>query len=344
MATIKSQIAVVGATGLVGLEIQKILQERYSGLISSGQLQVKLFASSARPGDKVLALSDSWGELAKCDYILNASSSEVAVELREKLKPNQVLIDNSSAHRMDPEVPLIVPEVNLELIDSNPSVIANPNCTAILLCVALKPLMEFGLQRVVVSTYQSASGAGVKGLEELDAQLNNFNPEQLKKNDCPVFGFPLAGNVMSHNTEIRGMDVVGSGYNEEEWKVIEESRKIIGILHLAISATCLRVPVRRAHTESITVDLKLEVSLEKLREAYSQASGIKIVDDWENNHFPMPLESQNQDLVYVGRIRKDATIGRAVHLLISGDQIRKGAATNAVQIMEALMKRRGQLD
>ena len=323
------KIAIVGATGLVGLEMKNILPEYLP------KAEVFLFASHARPEDNVLDLSQSIDILKTCDYILNAANSEVALELKEHLGPEQILIDNSSAFRLEPGVPLIVPEVNGEFLKSRPQIVANPNCTAILLCVALNALKEPGFTRVVVSTYQAASGAGIKGLEELDAQIKAVGlGKEIPKPE--VFPAQLFANVLSHNSPIRPENIMGAGYNDEEWKVVEETRKIIDIRHLAISATCIRVPVRRAHTEAVMVDMKSEITLEELRKAFASAPGVKVVDDWNANHFPMPLEAQNQDLVYVGRIRKDAFLPRTVHFMISGDQLRKGAATNAIQICKYL--------
>jgi len=330
MSVQENAVAIVGATGLVGLEMQDILKSR-------SNLDIKLFASTERVDEKsevkILALSKSFSELAKCRYVLNAASSDVAETLKENLSSEQLLIDNSSAFRMYPEVPLVVPEVNGECLKSKPQIVANPNCTAILLCLTLNRLKTFGLQRVTVATYQAASGAGIKALEELDLQLKAMGcGDRVPK--AEVFPYQLANNVLSHNTQIRDEGGIGAGYNEEEWKVIEESRKIIDILHLPISATCIRVPVRRAHTEAVSVDLSRELKLEELREAFKNAPGIRVVDDWKSNHFPMPLEAEGQDEILVGRFRKDPSLAKTVHFMLSGDQIRKGAALNAIQIMD----------
>lgn len=322
-------VGIVGATGLVGLEMRKLLADYVP------QAKVFLFASKERPTEGILDLAQSAAQVSQCDVLLNAASSELALELRQKLLPHQILIDNSSGFRLDPEVPLVVPEVNGELLRSQPRVIANPNCTAILLTVALKAVQQWGLGRVIVSTYQAASGAGIKGLEELESQAKAV--AQGEKVPAPqVFPFQLFNNVLSHNTAIHPEGEEGAGYNDEEWKVVQESRKILGEKSLNISATCIRVPVKRAHTESVTVDLVKEVSLKDLRAAFAQAPGVKVVDDWTRNHFPMPLESQNQDLVLVGRIRKDPNLAKTFHFMLSGDQIRKGAAANALQILKAL--------
>lgn len=322
------EVAVVGATGLVGIEMLKILNEpEYKG-----RYKPVLFASTARPEQGVLELKANVKQLQKCAYVLNGATSEVAEFLAENLVPGQVLIDNSSRYRMDPGVPLVVPEINGDLLKSAPSIVANPNCTAILLCLTLAPFKEAGLARVVVSTYQAASGAGIKALEELEAQLKALGRgEPLPRPE--VFPFVLAGNVISHNTPVRADDVAGAGYNEEEWKVIEETRKILNIRHLPISASCMRVPVRRAHTETVTVDLKEELPLSEFTRLMSQAKGVTVVNEPTKNHFPMPLEAENENLVRVGRMRKDASLGKTYHYMLAGDQIRKGAALNAIQIM-----------
>ncbi len=324
-------IAIVGATGLVGLEMKKLLPEFFA----AGTYKTFLFASKERPTEGVLELGANKKILDQCDAVLNASSAEVALTLRAGLQAHQVLIDNSSALRLDPAIPLVVPEVNGECLKKNPRLIANPNCTAILLTVSLAPLKKFGIERVIVSTYQAASGAGIKGLEELELQIQaagNSRPMPQPQ----VFPAVLLGNVLSHNTPIHPEGESLAGYNDEEAKVIEESRKILGLPELKISTTCIRVPVKRSHTESVSVDLRSPLSLAELRETYSRAPGIKVTDDWSKNHFPMPLETQNQDLVFVGRLRQDPFLSQTVHYMISGDQLRKGAATNALQILRDL--------
>jgi aspartate-semialdehyde dehydrogenase len=198
--------------------------------------------------------------------------------------------------------------------------------------MTLNPLKAWGLSRVIVSTYQAASGAGIKGLEELDKQIQQISRGE-KPQGGPVFRYPLAGNVMSHNSPLRTEDTLGLGYNEEEWKVIEETRKILEIRSLPVSVTSMRVPVKRAHTEAVTVDLKQDPTLDELKQAFQNAEGLKWVQDFSTNHFPMPIEAENQNDVLVGRLRKDVTLGKTIHYILSGDQLLKGAAWNAVQIM-----------
>ncbi len=329
----KTRIAIVGATGLVGQEARRLAAE----ILSPHQAELVLFASSSRmteDGAQVHALEQSADLLKTCRYVLNAANAEQARWVQERLSPSQILVDNSSAFRMDPEVPLVVPEVNAEALSSIPKrVVANPNCTAAILCVALKPLQKFGIERVVVSTYQAASGAGLTGLQELEAQLERW---QQAPSTWPteVFGEPLLLNVLSHNSKVRpeGSED-GALYNDEEWKVIEESRKMLSAPDLWISATCVRVPVKRAHTESVSVDLAQDVGLETLREIFRNAPGVAYVDVPEERKFPSPQRAQDQDLVLVGRLRQDASRSRTVHMLIAGDQLRKGAASNALQII-----------
>jgi aspartate-semialdehyde dehydrogenase len=323
------KLAVVGATGLVGQELLALLKSDPK----TSALKIDLFASQNYPDQKVLALDENWERLREADVIFNMASSETAQALREKKNPQQIVIDNSSAFRMDPEVPLVVPEINSELLAAKPKYIANPNCTTILLTLPLQVLKPLGLKRVIVATYQSASGAGKEGLEELRRQASGDDG-----GDYPVFGFPLHQNILSHNSRVRPEGQVGSGYNEEEWKVIEETRKILQIRHLPVSATCMRVPTERAHVEAVTVDLEENISLAEIRDLFLKAPGIRVVDNWTKNHFPMPLEAQKQGDVLVGRLRLDSGSDQTLHFILAGDQLLKGAALNAYQIYLAYLK------
>lgn len=338
------KLGIVGASGVVGQEAWKLAAE-----FLGNEVEVVGFASSERTlenGQKVLALESSEAELQECDWIINAANSEMGHWLRERLKPGQSLVDNSSAFRMETDVPLVVPEVNGKLLDSyTGQVIANPNCTAAILCVALSALKPWAIQRVIVSTYQAASGAGIAGLQELEQQLKIVAQEggespDFSKVSTEVFGEVLAANVLSHNSASR-MNAAAPGYlyNDEEYKVVQETNKILGEPDLQVSATCARVPVIRAHTESVTVDLESDCSLEEVREAFSSAPGVQVVDDFQNGSFPSPLKAQNQDLVLVGRIRRDIQRSRSWHFFIAGDQLRKGAASNALQICRLLQQK-----
>jgi len=241
-----------------------------------------------------------------------------------------VVIDNSSAFRMDANVPLVVPEVNPQAVASHRGIIANPNCTTILMAVAVWPLHKVRpVQRIVVATYQSASGAGARAMEEMKDQARAILQGETPKTD--IFPYPLAFNLFPHNTPINDL-----GYCEEEMKMVNETRKIFGSQEIRISATCVRVPVLRAHSEAINLEFAEPFSPIEAREILKQASGVKLVEDWQANYFPMPAEASGKDEVLVGRIRQDISHPCGLEMWLSGDQIRKGAALNAVQIAELL--------
>lgn len=241
-----------------------------------------------------------------------------------------VVIDNSSAFRMDPETPLVIPEVNPEAIAQHRGIIANPNCSTIIMLMALEPLRRLTrIRRIIVSTYQAASGAGAQAIQELlDATRAYLQGEPFEPKVLP---HPYAFNLFSHNSPI-GAD----GYNEEERKMILETRKIWGDSEVAVSPTCVRVPVLRAHSESIVVELETRPAFDAIYASYRAFEGVALVDDREHNHFPMPMEATGRDAVLVGRIRYDAGIPNGVALFACGDQLRRGAALNAVQIAERL--------
>jgi aspartate-semialdehyde dehydrogenase len=330
------RIAVLGATGVVGQEILAVLEQRDFPISS-----LRLLASARSVGKTVrFRGKDLKVELAApeafdgIDLVLASAGATVTKELAPAIrKSGAVLVDNSSAFRMDPAVPLVVPEVNPEALANHDGVIANPNCVAIILTVAVAPIHRaVGVQRVVVSTYQSASGAGLAAMEELQSQAREVLDG---KEPAPkALPHPIAFNVFSHNTTIGP-----EGYNGEETKVMMETRKILGAPELAITATCVRVPVLRAHTESINLTLKQPLSPERARALLADAPGVEILDDREKNLFPMPKIATGRDAVYVGRIRRDLSQpeGMGLDLFVCGDQLRKGAALNAVQIAEVLV-------
>ena len=241
-----------------------------------------------------------------------------------------VCIDNSSAYRMDPSVPLVVPEVNPEAARTHQGIIANPNCTTILMALAVWPLHQVQpVQRLVVATYQSASGAGARAMEEVKQQAR-----AILAGEEPVaeaFPYPLAFNLFPHNSPLNEQ-----GYCQEEMKMVNETRKIFGADSLKISATCVRVPVLRAHSEAVNIEFAAPFSPQEAKALLAKAPGVKVVEDWARNYFPMPMEASGQDDVLVGRIRQDISNSNALELWLSGDQIRKGAALNAVQIAELL--------
>jgi aspartate-semialdehyde dehydrogenase len=328
-------VAVVGATGAVGAEMLRCLER---SPFPTGR--VKVFASERSVGRK-LAFRDGEVEIEALserafddvDVALFASEADISKTYGEiAARAGAVVIDNSSAFRMDPNIPLVVPEVNGHLITPDQRIYANPNCVAAIMVVALWPLhQKSAVKRVIASTYQSASGAGQPAMEELELATRAYLKGETYA--PKVLPHPYAFNLFSHNTKI-GPD----GYNGEETKVIAEMRKIMGLPDLRVGVTCVRVPVLRAHSMAITVEFADRLSVEEARALLSKAPGVKVVDDRERNHFPMPVESSGQYDVLVGRIREDLSdpTGKSLALFISGDQLLKGAALNAVQIAERL--------
>lgn len=326
------KVGVVGATGAVGQEFLKIFAERIFPIS-----ELRLFSSPRTAGTEtgfrgssitLEALSES--RIADCDVVFFSAGSDVSREWAPKA---QIAIDNSSAFRGDSAIPLVVPEINGDAITAETRIVANPNCSAIILLMAIAPLRKLRqINRVIVSTYQSASGAGALAMQELLDQTQAYlNGEPVVPNVLP---HPYAFNLFSHNTAINE-----HGFNGEEWKVMAESRKILGDSGLRMNVTCVRVPVLRAHTEAVTVEFELgeKVTTESVRECLSKAPGVEIVDDRDANLFPMPVLAAGGDTVLVGRIRRDPSHENAVSLLIAGDQLRKGAALNAVQIAELML-------
>jgi aspartate-semialdehyde dehydrogenase len=234
---------------------------------------------------------------------------------------------------MNPDVPLVVPEINPDSVDNHQGIIANPNCTTILLGVAIWPLHQVQLiERAIVSTYQSASGAGARAMEEVKQQAQAILDERQPPTNS--FPYPLAFNLFPHNTPINGQ-----GYCEEEMKMVNETRKIFDYPSFRLSATCVRVPVLRAHSESVNLEFSRPFPVAKAREILQSAPGVKLVEDWDANYFPMPIDATGRDEVLVGRIRQDISHPNGLELWLCGDQIRKGAALNAVQIAELLVKK-----
>jgi aspartate-semialdehyde dehydrogenase len=330
-------LAVVGATGAVGREVCEIL--------SSGRLRPKrisLLASSRGAGSKI-AVNGSTIEVRELtessfegiDFAIFSAGGDRSKKFAPIAKDcGTVVIDNSSAFRMDKDVPLVVPEINPEDARAHRGIIANPNCSTIIMNVAVWPLHKVNrVRRMVVSTYQSASGAGAAAMEELRTQTADVlagRPASPK-----VFPHPIAFNLFSHNTAIGA-----NGYNVEEQKMVDETRKIFHDPHMAITATCIRVPVMRAHSESINLTFEQPITPKRVREILQTAPGVKVVDDPERNYFPMPLDASGKDDVLVGRIRQDLSQPDScgIDLFVSGDQLRKGAALNAVQILETLVQ------
>jgi aspartate-semialdehyde dehydrogenase len=249
------------------------------------------------------------------------------------VKSGAVMIDNSSAFRMLPTVPLVVPEINPEAAEKHQGIIANPNCTTILLGVAVYPLhLVQPIRRMVIATYQSASGAGARAMEEVKQQTQAILAGEQPK--AEILPYPLAFNLFPHNSPL-----TESGYCEEEMKMINETRKIFDAPQIQITATCVRVPVLRAHSEAVNLEFERPFAVAKAREILSQAPGVELLEDWQANYFPMPIDATGKDDVLVGRIRQDLSHANGLELWLCGDQIRKGAALNAIQIAELLVKK-----
>jgi aspartate-semialdehyde dehydrogenase len=328
-------VAIVGATGAVGQELLTVLTER-----SFPINQLKLLASARSAGKRVTFRDESHSiqELTPESFrdvriAFFSAGGNVSKEFAPAaVASSAVVIDNTSAFRMKEGIPLVIPEVNGEMIHRHAGLIANPNCSTIIMNVAVWPLHKVNrVKRIIVSTYQAVSGAGAWGLYELEQQQRDFvegKPIAREK-----FPHQIFNNLFSHNTKI-----APNGYNEEENKMVNETRKIFNDPRIMITATCIRVPVQRAHSESINLEFERPMNPNQVREVLKKAPGVRIVDDAESNHFPMPLEASGQDDVLVGRIRQDISRddGRGIDLFVSGDQLRKGAATNAVQIAERL--------
>ena len=328
------RVAILGATGAVGKELLELLESRNFPIAD-----LKLLASSRSAGQKlgfkgesirVEAVSDR--ALEGVDIVLaSAGGSTSKTWAPIAVEKGAIVIDNSSAFRMSPEVPLVVPEVNPEVVNQHQGIIANPNCTTILMALAVWPLHQVQpVQRILTATYQSASGAGAKAMEEVKKQTQEILAG--KEPTTEVFPYPLAFNLFPHNSPLNDL-----GYCQEEMKMVNETRKIFGNQDIRISATCVRVPVLRAHSEAINLEFKNPFSVEKAKEILSQAPGVKLVEDWQANHFPMPIAASGEDDVLVGRIRQDNSHPCGLELWLCGDQIRKGAALNAVQIGELLV-------
>jgi len=332
--TMRAQnIAIVGATGAVGVEILRVLERRnfpVGGLklLASKRSVGKTLEFKGKPYKVEELTTDAFKGVDIAFFSAGAGRSREFAPAAKAA--GAVVIDNSSAFRMDPNVPLVVPEVNPGDLRWHKGLIANPNCTAMILAVAIWPIHQaVGIRRVIVSTYQSASGAGAAAMRELEDQAREYAAG--KPITKSVFPHQIAFNVFSHNTK-----VAENGYNEEENKVVEETRKIFHEPELPVVPTCIRVPVLRAHAESIVLELAAPMSPEEARALLARSPGIKIVDDPEANHFPMPLEASGDLDVHVGRIRRDVSNPNGLALFVAGDQLLKGAAWNAVQIAEEL--------
>ncbi len=328
-------VAILGATGAVGQEMKKLLEERNFPV---GTL--KLLASARSAGKEVLfrgkpiVIEEAREEAFQgVDIVLGAAENDIAMQFAPAIKAaGAVFVDNSSAFRLDPNVPLVVPEVNGEDVKHHNGIIANPNCSTIITLTAVAALNRLSpIQTMVASTYQAVSGAGVAGISELHQQVSDL--EAGKEAQVKTFAHQIAFNLIP---QIGGEQY--EGYTSEEMKLQNEGRKILHLPEMKVSCTCVRVPVVRSHSISATMTFQNPIAVEQARAAIATAPGCKLVDDLKHNQYPMPLDTSDQDLVWVGRIRPDLTNPGGITLWCCGDQVRKGAATNAVQIAELLIQ------
>jgi aspartate-semialdehyde dehydrogenase len=330
------RVAILGATGAVGTELLELLEQRNFPLADLRLLASPRSAGRTLPfrGEDLPVEAVSDRSFENIDLVLASAGGATSKAFAPKaVAAGAVVIDNSSAFRMNLEVPLVVPEVNPEAAAAHQGIIANPNCTTILMSVAVWPLHQAKkVQRIVAATYQSASGAGARAMEEVKQQSQAIL--EGKPPATEVFPYPLAFNLFPHNSPLNQQ-----GYCEEEMKMVNETRKIFATNQLRITATCVRVPVLRAHSEAINLEFEQPMSVEEAREIFAQAPGVQLLEDWAANYFPMPIEATGRDEVLVGRIRQDISHPCGLELWLCGDQIRKGAALNAVQIAELLVEK-----
>lgn len=329
-------VGVVGATGAVGREMLKVLEQRNFPI-----KKIKALASERSAGKK-LEFKGSEITVEKLtpqafddlDLALFSAGGSVSKEFAPiAAEKGCVVVDNSSAWRMDPEVPLVVPEVNPDHLEKHKNIIANPNCSTIQMVVPLKPIHDVArIKRIVVSTYQAVSGTGQKAIEELERQVRDlFN---MKEVECKVYPYQIAFNCLPH------IDVfLDNDYTKEEMKMVNETKKIMGDDSIRVTATTVRVPVFYGHSESVNIETERKITAKEVRALLSQAPGVKVLDNPKEKIYPMPIFAAGEDDVFVGRIREDESIENGINMWIVADNIRKGAALNAVQIAEELIKR-----
>ncbi|MDO5531495.1 aspartate-semialdehyde dehydrogenase [Sutterella sp.] len=329
------KVGILGATGAVGEQMRIVLAERNFPIS-----ELRLFGSSRSAGteidfkgQKIKVQEASLEAFKGLDLLLGAAENDVAKQyLPDAAKMGILVVDNSSAFRLDPEVPLVIPEVNPEDVAKNKGLIANPNCATIIALAAVASLhRKARIRRMIVSTYQAVSGAGKGGIEDL---MNQVHAPEGEAPAPKTFPYPIAFNLFPH---IGGFNELG--YSSEEMKMQNEGRKMLHDPEFMVSCTCVRVPVIRSHAEALTIEFEKEISPEEARELIAAAPGVKLCDDPNNKQYPMPLLTSDQDLVYVGRIRRDISAPKEIYnkslcVWCCGDQVRKGAATNAIQIAE----------
>lgn len=324
-------LAVLGATGHVGQKMIEILEERRLPID-----EIYFFASKRSAGNKIKFLNKDYEiielteeNLGKCkiDFALSALDAKLSKEFSPVVAKNGgVVIDNSSAYRNEEGYPLIVPEINPEEAFKNKGIIASPNCSTIQSVVALEPLYKkYGIERIIYTTYQAVSGSGKNGTEDLNRGIKGEDPK--------FYPYPIAFNILPHID-----DFLDTGYTKEEMKMVNETRKIFGDNDLKITATAVRVPVYNSHCVAINVELKKPFEIEDIFEMYRNFSGIVLMDDVKNNVYPMPIDAEGKDEVYVGRIRRDDSVENGLNLWCVADNVRKGAALNTIQILELIAK------
>ena len=330
-------MAILGSSGAVGKELLALLEERSFPIEKLILLASHRSAGETQTfcGNKLIVQETTQESFKNVDLVLASAGSSISRKWKDDIQSSGALmIDNSSAFRMDDDVPLIVPEVNPDDAKTHKGLIANPNCTTILLALVLAPLTNhIPIKRIVVSTYQSASGAGAMAMKELEKLsqevLNGLTPQS------KVLPYSLAFNLFLHNSPLQS-----NNYCEEEMKMVNETRKILGEPELSLTATCVRVPVLRAHSEAVNIEFTKPFPVKEAYEILESAPGVEILEDLGSNRFPMPLDVTGKDPISVGRIRQDISNPNALELWLCGDQIRKGAALNAVQIAELLLPKK----
>ena len=328
------KVGILGATGAVGREMMKILEERKFPVAELRPIASERSAGTKLPFNggevEVVAAADSAFE--GLDLVLGAAENDIAKQYAPAIvKAGAVFVDNSSAFRLDKDVPLVIPEINPEDVKWHKGIISNPNCTTIVSLVAINALNKLSpIESIVASSYQAVSGAGAGGPIELMAEVDALSKGE--RYQPKVFQYQIAYNVIP---QIGGEAF--EGYTSEEMKMQNEGRKILHLPELKVSCTCVRVPVVRSHSVSIVVRTKEKISVADAKAAIAKAAGCRLVDDLQNKQYPMPLDTSDQDIVFVGRIRDDLTSDNGLNIWCCGDQVRKGAATNTVQIAELAM-------
>ena len=327
----KYNVAIVGATGLVGQTFLKVLKER------NFPVEKLYLYASARSAGKIVNFDGKDYTVIELkeenikddiDVALFSAGGSMSKEYAPKFKAKgAIVVDNSSAWRMEKDIPLVVPEANPEALDGHNGIIANPNCSTIQVMPVLKVLADkYGLKRVIYSTYQAVAGSGQKGIDDLEANLKG----EPSKN----YPHQIAFNLLPHIDSF-----LDNGYTKEEMKMVEETRKILGLPDLKVTATCVRVPVKMGHAVSVNVELEKSFDLKDVFKAFEEKEGVIVKDDVSKNVYPMPIEAEDTDEVYVGRIRRDESVENGLNLWVVADNIRKGAATNTIQIAETLIKK-----